>query len=138
MGKIKFRNIHTNYDVRDYQFICLHECYEWHSSQKCVHCRSQNKCVDHIRPVYLSEEGIYHPTEKVEIAPQHIQDLGTYIHEFTETSISDVLRRFKKDWNASVKFDGYRETYITHFISVWGANNNTCLEPCTKQNRPRW
>jgi hypothetical protein len=132
--KINERN---NYNVLSYQFTCLHECFEW-KWHICVHCRSRNKCVDHIRPVYLSEEGIYHPTEKVEISLQHFQDLGFYVHEFTETSISDILRRFRKDWNASVKFKGYGDTYITHFISLYGNNHGRCLSPVTRYNLPRW
>jgi hypothetical protein len=94
--------------------------------------------MDHVRPVYPSEEGIYYPTERIEISLEHVEDLGTFIHEFTEDAIIRVLRRNHKDWNRGVKFEDYNSTYIVHFISLWGANNNTCLEPITRKNRPKW
>jgi hypothetical protein len=127
----------TKYDIWDFQFTCFHECREWEWGV-CHHCRSRHTCQDHIRPVYPSEEGIYYPIEKIEVSLHHVQDLGTYIHEFTEVSIIQVLRRFRKDWHRDVEYKGYKRTYITHFISPLGEANGTCLEPVTKRNRPKW
>jgi hypothetical protein len=104
----------------------------------CLHCISKNKCKDSLRPVYPSEEGIYYPIEMVEISAKHVEDLGTYVHEFTEASIIQILIRFRKDWNRRVEFKGYKSTYIAHIISIWGMNNDTCLEPCTRSSRPKW
>jgi hypothetical protein len=64
--------------------------------------------------------------------------LGTYIHEFTEAAIIRILRRYGVDWNAAVKFDGLKTTYAVHVISLYGFNNNTCLEPATRKNRAKW
>jgi hypothetical protein len=131
------RRPRTNYDILKFKFTCFHECHEWQWGT-CIHCRSRNVCQDHFRPVYPSEEGIYYPTEKIEISPKHIQDLGTYVHEFTEASIIQILKHFRKNWHKDVELQGYKRTYIVHLISIWGANNNTCLEPVTKKHKPRW
>ncbi len=131
------RRPRTNYNILGFQFSCVHSCseYKW---GVCKHCRSRTKCKDHVRPVYPSEEGIFYPIERIEISPDHAQDLGTYVHEITEASIIQILRRWRKDWNRGVQFEGYNDTYIVHFISVWGANNGTCLEPVTRQHKPKW
>jgi hypothetical protein len=130
-------NQQNKYDIWGFQFSCIHECHEY-KWERCLHCRSSHKCNEHFRPVYPSEEGVYYPIEKIEISPQHAQDLGTYVHEFTEVSIIRVFRRMHIDWLKDVHFKDYERTYVTHFISLWGANNNTCLEPSTKRNKPRW
>ena len=78
------------------------------------------------------------PFDKLEISPFHGEDLGTYVHEFTEASIIQIFRRWRKDWNRGVQFEGYNDTYIVHFISVWGANNGACLEPATRKHKPKW
>ena len=131
------RRPRTNYDIRDFKFTSLHKCGEY-KYKKCVHCRSRRKCKDHIRPVYLSEEGIFYPIEEIEVSPIHAFDLGLYVHEFTEAAFIRIFRRWRKDWNKGVNFDGYNETYIVHFISMYGVNNGSCLEPATHKNRPRW
>jgi hypothetical protein len=80
------RRPRTNYNILGFQFSCLHSCseYKW---DVCRHCRSRNKCKDHIRPVYPSEEGIFYPLERIEICPQHAYDLGTYIHELQRVQL---------------------------------------------------
>jgi hypothetical protein len=130
-------NQRNKYDIYTFQITCFHECHEYRWG-KCDHCKSRHKCNEHFRPVYPSEEGVYYPTEKIEISSQHVQDLGTYIHEFTEVSIIQILRQFHKDWNKAVHFNGYERTFIAHFICPFGTNNGACLEPVTKRNRPRW
>jgi hypothetical protein len=129
----------TKYNILGFVFSCVHECSEWEWG-RCIHCKSRFKCVDHIRPVYPSEQGVYFPTERIEVSFQHAIDLDFYVHEFTEASIIQILKRYHKDWYATVKFEkpGYQRTYIVHFISLWGFNNNTCLEPVTRKNRPKW
>lgn len=126
-----------NRDITTYKFTCLHKCSEW-KWDKCGHCRSRNKCKKHIRPITLTEEGISYPTQEIEVSFFHSQDLGTYVHEFTEDTIIKIFRSWRKDWYAGVKFKGYGDTYIVHFITLFGTNNGKCLEPCTKRNKPRW
>lgn len=133
----KIRKPRTNYNILIYTFACYHDCHEYKGGV-CPHCRSRNKCKNHIRPVYPSEEGIYYPIERVEISPTHAEDLGTYIHEFTEHTIIQILRRYHVNWYKSVSFNNLKRTYIVHIISVFGANNGTCLEPATYKNRPKW
>lgn len=134
---VKRNSIRNRYDIWSFQFSCLHECHEgkW---GKCIHCISRNRCKDTLRPVYPSEEGIYYPIERIEISLNHAEDLGTYIHEFSEASIIQIFKRWRKDWNRAVEFKGYNKTYIVHFIVPYGANNGKCLEPSTKRNRPKW
>lgn len=129
----------NKYDILKFTFAVIHECHEWKWGI-CAHCRSRHKCIDHFRPVYPSEEGIYYPTERIEISPKHIQDLGTYVHEFTEASIVQIMRRFRKNWHSFVEFKGagLESTYVVHVISPYGANNSTCIEPATKKHRPKW
>jgi hypothetical protein len=131
------RKPRTNYNILGFEFSCLHSCseYKWGI---CSHCRSRNKCKNHVRPVYSSEEGIFYPIEKIEISSIHAFDLGTYIHEITEASIIQILRRYHINWHKAVQFDGYNETYIVHFISAWGANNGACFEPVTRKHKPLW
>jgi len=76
----------------------------------------------------------------IEISPRHAYDLGTYVHEFTEASIIQVLRSFRKNWHSFVEFkkEGLKSTYLVHVLSPYGANNGTCLEPSTHRNRPKW
>lgn len=121
----------------DFSFSSFHNCseYKW---DVCKHCRSRHKCNDHIRPVYPSEEGIYYPIERIEISPQHATDLGFYIHEFTETSIIQILRKFRVNWHKDVHFKGYGDTYISHFITPWGTANGRSLFPVTRKNKPTW
>ena len=130
------RRLYTKYDLYGFKFTCVHECSEWKYGV-CKHCRSRHLCNDHVRPVYPSETGVCFPTETVEIAPRYSEDLGTYVHEFTEVEIIKILRSYHKDWNASFVVKGYRGTFIAHFISLYGVNG-TCMEPVTKRNRPRW
>jgi hypothetical protein len=125
------------YNILNYHFTCFHRCSEWKWGI-CKHCRSRHRCKDHVRPVYPSEEGISYPTEEVEISLAHSQDLGTYVHEFTETTVIQIMNRWRKYWYAGVQFKGYGDTYIAHFICPYGTNNGRCLEPVTKRNRPRW
>lgn len=136
---VKQNSTRNKYDIWGFQFSCIHECHEgkW---GKCFHCISRSRCKDTIRPVYPSEEGIYYPIERIEISPQHAEDLGTYIHEFTEASIIQILIKFRKDWNRRVEFtkEGFKSTYIVHLISPYGMNNGMCLEPATRYNRPKW
>lgn len=136
---MKPNSTRNKYNILGFEFSCFHECHEgkW---GKCPHCISRNKCKDRIRPVYPSEEGIYYPIERIEISPQHAEDLGTYIHEFTEASIIQILIKFRKDWNRRVEFtkEGFKSTYIVHLISPYGMNNGMCLEPATRYNRPKW
>lgn len=127
----------SKHNIIGFQFSCKHECHEYKWGV-CEHCRSRHKCIEYSRPVYPSEEGIYYATEKIEISPKHAEDLGTYIHEFTEASIIQILLKMRKDWHREVKFGTFDKTYVVHFISFYGTNNNTCLEPATKSNRPRW
>lgn len=134
---MKLNFIRNKYDIWSFSFTCFHECHEWKWG-KCPHCISRNRCSDGLRPVYPSEEGIYYPVERIEISSKHIEDIGTYIHEFSEASIIQVMKRWKKDWNRAVKFEGYSGTYIAHFIVPFGANNGASLEPATKRNRPKW
>jgi hypothetical protein len=131
------RRPRTNYNILGFHFSCIHSCseYKW---GVCVHCHSRTKCKDHVRPVYPSEEGILYPIEKIEISPVHAQDLGTYVHEFTEASIIQILRRWGKNWHRAVQFDNMKETYIVHIISPYGANNGACLEPATRRHQPKW
>jgi hypothetical protein len=133
------RQPRTNYDILKFKLSCFHECHEYKWGV-CPHCRSRKICQDNVRPVYPSEEGIYYPTEMIEISPRHVYDLGTYIHEFTEASIIQVLRRFRINWHSFVEFknEGLKSTYLTHVISPYGANNETCLEPSTHRHRPKW
>jgi hypothetical protein len=133
----KLRKPRTNYNILGYTFLCFHECHEYKWGV-CPHCRSRNKCKDHIRPVYPSEEGIYYPIERIEISPKHAEDLGTYIHEFTEHAIIHIFLHWGKDWNHGVKFEGYKSTYIVHFITPWGVPNGRSLFPATRKNRPKW
>lgn len=86
----------------------------------------------------MTEEGISYPTHEIEVSFVHSQDLGTYVHEFTEDAVIAFLKSMRKDWYTAVKYKGYGETYIAHFICQWGANNGKCLDPCTKRNKPRW
>lgn len=134
---MKPNSTRNKYNILGFEFSCFHECHEgkW---GKCPHCISRNKCKDRIRPVYPSEEGIYYPIERIEISPQHAEDLGTYIHEFTEASIIQILIKFRKDWNRRVEFDGYDATYIAHFITPWGTANGRSLFPVTKKSKPVW
>lgn len=133
----KIRKPRTNYNILGYVFACYHECHEYKWGV-CFHCRSRNKCKNHIRPVYPSEEGIYYPTERVEISPKHAEDLGTYIHEFNEDAIIRIFRRWRKDWNKDVHFEGYNRTYISHFITPYGTANGRSLFPVTRRNRANW
>ena len=135
----KSRKPRTNYNILKYEFSCSHYCANWHW-KKCKECRSRNKCKKHIRHVYRSEEGIYYPTERFEISPKHAEDLGTYVHEFTEHYIIQVLRRYRINWHKSVTFkkDNINRTYVVHVISPYGANNGTCIDPSTHRNRPKW
>jgi len=134
---MKINKPRNKYNIWGFQFSCVHECHEgkW---GKCFHCISRSRCKNGIRPVYPSEEGIYYPIERIEISPQHAEDLGTYIHEFTEASIIQILIKFRKDWYCSVEYKGYGKSYISHFICPYGTNNGRCLEPATKSNRPKW
>jgi hypothetical protein len=68
----------------------------------------------------------------------HAQDLGIYVHEFTEATIIQIMNRWRKYWYAGVHFKGYGDTYISHFICLYGTNNGNCLEPVTKRNKPKW
>jgi hypothetical protein len=131
------RRPRTRYDISNFQFTCVHECSEW-KWDVCKHCRSRHRCKDHIRPVYPSEEGISYPTEKIEVSLVHAQDLGIYVHEFTEATIIQIMNRWRKYWYAGVHFKGYGDTYISHFICLYGTNNGNCLEPVTKRNKPKW
>lgn len=129
----------TKYDIIGFSFTCLHECHEY-KWDICKHCRSRNRCIDHIRFVYPSEEGICFPTEEIELSPQHSQDLGTYIHEFTEASIIQIFVRWRKNWNSEFESKKWniKHTYIVHVLSPFGTNNQKCLEPSTRRNRPKW
>jgi hypothetical protein len=133
----KFRKPRTKYNIIGFSFSCYHECseYKW---GVCSHCRSRRLCKDSIRPVYPSEEGIYYAIERIEFAPIHALDLGTYIHEFTEASIIQILRRYRVNWHKDVTFPKMKTTYIVHVISPFGANNGACLEPSTKRHRAKW
>ena len=137
MNCVKPNSTRNKYNILSFQFACYHECHEgkW---GKCKHCISRTRCVNTVRPVYPSEQGIYYPTERIEIALKTVEDLGFYVHEFTEAAIVQVMLKFRKDWHRFVEFKGYKSTYVTHFISMYGANNQTCLEPVTKRNRPKW
>lgn len=127
----------TNRDITTFHFSCVHECKEW-KWKSCSHCRSRKRCCNHVKMVSLGKEGINYLTHTIEVSPQHAQDLGTLIHEISENTIITILCSWRKDWYAAVKFKGYNATYISHFITLWGTNNNRCLEPVTRKNRPKW
>ena len=131
------RRPRITHNILGFHFSCVCSCieYKW---KPCSHCCSKSKCKNHIRPVYPSEEGIYYAVERIEISPVHAQDLGTFIHEFSEAAIIQIFRRWHKDWNKDVQFDGYKGTYIAHFISCYGDNNGRCLNPATLYNKPKW
>jgi hypothetical protein len=134
---VKPNSTRNKYNILSFSFVCFHECHEgkW---GKCPHCISRTKCVDNVRPVYPSEQGIYYPIERIEVAPKCAEDLGLYVHEFTEAAIIQIMLKFRKDWHRFVEFKGYKSTYVTHFISEYGANNQTCLEPATRSHKPKW
>jgi hypothetical protein len=130
-------SIRTKYNVLGYKFTCFHECHEWKWGV-CGHCRSRHRCKNGVRPVYPSEEGIYYPIEMFQVSLEHSEDLGFYVHEFTEATIIQLFNKFRQRWNKDIHFDGYKPTYIVHFVTLYGTNNGKCLDPSTKRNHPRW
>lgn len=111
-----------NHNILTFKFVCIHE---WKGV---------------IRPVYKSESGIFYPIEEIRIAPEWVENLGFWIHEFGEVALIQVLDKMGIDYHTKVHFEkqGFKSTYLAHFISPYGSNNNCCLEPSIRKNYPRW
>ena len=112
--------LENEHDIWGFEFTCIHE---WKGK---------------IRKVTDGSSGIYYPTEEILVSQKWIENLGFYVHEFTEAAIIQVFDRLKFDYMAKVHYKGYKSTYIAHFISLFGENNGCCLEPATKKYTTRW
>jgi len=113
----------NKYDITDFTFICTDKIR--------VGYRKYRK----FKP---SESGIYYNRRSVIVHPKHVKNLGFWVHEFTESAIINVLRRWKKPFLKTVKFEGYKPTTIAHFISPYGANNKRNLFPQKSRREPKW
>ena len=84
------------------------------------------------------DSGIYYPISEIRISPQYVENLGFYVHEFSEASIIQLLIEWGFDYHSKVEFKGFKSTYIAHFITPFGTNNGCNLRPATKKDTARW
>jgi hypothetical protein len=82
--------------------------------------------------------GIWFNFKEFRFCKKDIDNVMAYIHEFTEFTIIMVFQKFKIKLYKKVKFKGFAETYIEHFISPFGADNGRCLEAETEENKVDW
>lgn len=111
-----------NHDIWGFKFFSVRE---WKGKEK---------------KVSDGRSGIYYSIEEVWVSPRWIENLGFYVHEFTEATIIQIFDRLGLDYNAKVHYKkwGFKSTYIVHFISPLGTNNGCNLEPATHKNTARW
>jgi len=109
-----------SHDILGFEFTCIHE---WKGK---------------VRNVTDAYSGIYYPTEEIRVSIKWVENLGFWVHEMTEATIIQVLDRLNFDYITKVHYEGYKSTYIAHFISCFGANNGCSLVPATRKNTARW
>ena len=85
-------------------------------------------------------EAWFHIGSRVFVCSNYkINNLGFWIHEFSELTIIGIIEREGlDDWKNSVKFDGYKKTYISHLISPYGYDNEQSLNPQKSKHIPVW
>jgi len=82
--------------------------------------------------------GIWFNFKRFCFCKKDIDNVMAYVHEFTEFTIIVIFQKFKIEDYQKVKFKGYGETYMEHFISLGGDDNGRNLQPETKENKKEW
>jgi len=111
MMRIKIRRIRHNYDARFFKYERIKK---------------------------PSDSGISFLHNKIFVADCYMENCGFWLHELTELSIIRILNRWKYPWRNWVRFRGFKEAKIAHFISPFGLNNNRCLLPQKNKRDPKW
>ena len=110
-----------------------------------VNRNSQKKNYDVSDYVFFSDESVgekdsyIHLSSRVfVVSPKQINNLGFWVHEFSELTIIGILRRMKKLQYKAVKYKGFKSTTIVHLIVPFGLNNGRSLDPQLSKENPAW